>query len=143
MTAEWLKQYKIRQHKKRAFLVAYAECGNISQAARESGVIRNNHYLWIQDDESYARAFAEATDIAGDHLESEARRRAIEGVRKPIFQGGKQVGEQLEYSDTLLIFLMKGARPEKYRERHDHSHSGSSPFEVVVNWTDDAGDSTT
>jgi hypothetical protein len=29
-----------------------------------------------------------------------------------------------EYSDTLLIFLLKGARPEKYRERADVRHSG-------------------
>ena len=24
-----------------------------------------------------------------------------------------------EFSDTLLIFLLKGAMPEKYRERHE------------------------
>lgn len=29
-----------------------------------------------------------------------------------------------EYSDTLLIFLLKGARPEVYRERADVRHSG-------------------
>ena len=29
-----------------------------------------------------------------------------------------------EYSDTLLIFLLKGLRPEKYRERFEHSGTG-------------------
>jgi hypothetical protein len=140
MTVEWLKSYKIRQHKKRAFLAAYAEVGNISAACRISNNARSNHYDWLDADETYAHAFVEATEIAGDRLEDEARRRAVEGVTKPIFQGGKEVGEVQEYSDTLLIFLMKGARPEKYRERHDHNHSGASPFEVVVTWGDDGNE---
>jgi hypothetical protein len=29
-----------------------------------------------------------------------------------------------EYSDTLLIFLLKGARPQKYRELRQTEHSG-------------------
>jgi hypothetical protein len=29
------------------------------------------------------------------------------------------VGVIREYSDTLLIFLLKGLRPAKYRERYD------------------------
>jgi hypothetical protein len=29
-----------------------------------------------------------------------------------------------EYSDTLTIFLLKGIRPEKYRDRADVRHSG-------------------
>ncbi len=49
-------------------------------------------------------------------LEAEARRRAVEGVRKPVYCRGEIVGTVKEYSDTLLIFLMKGARPEKYRD---------------------------
>jgi hypothetical protein len=48
-------------------------------------------------------------------LEDEAVRRAYEGVERPVFQGGKQVGVVREYSDTLLIFLLKALRPEKYR----------------------------
>ena len=30
-----------------------------------------------------------------------------------------QVWHKLNCSETLLIFLLKGARPEKYRERYD------------------------
>jgi hypothetical protein len=32
---------------------------------------------------------------------------------------GRQVGSIREYSDMLLIFLLKGLRPAKYRERYD------------------------
>ena len=43
-----------------------------------------------------------------DALEAEARRRAVEGVRKPVFYQGVICGWVGEYSDTLLIFLLKG-----------------------------------
>jgi hypothetical protein len=33
-----------------------------------------------------------------------------------VFQGGKQVGTVRKYSDTLLMFLLKGIRPQKWRE---------------------------
>jgi hypothetical protein len=52
-------------------------------------------------------------------LEDEAVRRAYEGVEKPVCQMGKEVGVIREYSDTMLIFLLKGLRPAKYRERYD------------------------
>ncbi len=43
------------------------------------------------------------------------------GVLRPVFQGGKHVGDIREYSDTLLQFLLKGERPEKFRERYEVS----------------------
>ena len=46
-------------------------------------------------------------------------RRASEGTLKPVFYQGKMCGEIREYSDTLLIFLLKARRPETYRERSD------------------------
>lgn len=50
-------------------------------------------------------------------MEAEAWRRGKTGVLKPVYQGGKKVGSVREYSDTLLIFMLKGTRPEKYRDR--------------------------
>ena len=38
-----------------------------------------------------------------------------------------------EYSDTLLIFQLKGRRPEKYRESVDHNHTGDIKF-VLQSW---------
>ncbi len=63
----------------------------------------------------WAEALREACDI----LEGEAWRRAVQGVERPIHYQGAQVDTIREYSDTLLIFLLKGARPEKYRERFE------------------------
>jgi len=36
-----------------------------------------------------------------------------------VFHQGKVCGGIRKYSDTLLIFLLKAAYPEKYRERVD------------------------
>lgn len=49
-------------------------------------------------------------------LEDEARRRAVDGVDEPVFQGGELVGHVRRYSDRLLEFLLRGRRPTVYRE---------------------------
>ena len=96
--------------KQRAFLAAYAKCGNITQAAEVSNVGRRTHYNWMESDPGYVAAFRDACDEAIDVLEAEARRRALAG------------------SDLLLIFQLKALRPDVYREnvahlhRHAHAH---------------------
>lgn len=85
--------------KKRAFLAAYAQTGNISYAAEAVGMHRNTHYRWLREDEDYVAAYEAAQFEVGDTLEAEAIRRAKEN------------------SDTLLIFLLKGFKPDKYKER--------------------------
>lgn len=105
--------------KKAAFLTAYVECGTITHAVRAAKVSRQTHYVWLKKDPEYARDFAEAEQAAGEMLEREARRRAIEGVQEPIVYQGKVTATKLVYSDVLLMFLLKGAMPEKYRERQE------------------------
>lgn len=122
----------IRHPKKRAFLAAYAELGNVSGAAEIAGINRMSHYHWLEGDERYAEVFAQAHEIACDHLESEARRRAIEGTHEPVFYQGKQVGSVKRYSDTLLIFLLKGARPDKFRDNATIRHTGPDGGAIKV-----------
>lgn len=64
-------------------------------------------------------------------FEREARRRSIDGVTTYVVSGGKLVldpmGEPLiekKYSDTLLMFQMKGRKPDIYRERSDVNLAG-------------------
>lgn len=105
------------QHKKTAFLAAFAEVGNITRAAEIAKVSRQAHYEWMKEDPDYPAMFRDADQQACDRLEQEARRRAVEGTNKPVFHKGEQCGVIREYSDTLLIFLLKGALPEKYKDR--------------------------
>lgn len=110
------KYTELSSIKKRAFLTAYSECGNISKAVEVSKVSRASHYLWMREDELYPKYFEEAGEEAAEHLEDEARRRAAEGIDKPVFYKGEKCGVIREYSDTLLMFLLKGVKPGKYRD---------------------------
>lgn len=116
---------KILHPKKRAFLAAYVRVASITKAAEIAGISRESHYEWKASDPDYARAFEAAKQIACETLEDEAVRRAHEGVDEPVYQGGQLVGTIRKYSDTLLIFLMKGAMPEKYKDRVSNEISGS------------------
>lgn len=103
--------------KKRAFIAAYAETGTITRAAEIACIDRKTHYDWLKEDPDYVKACEAAYEQAGERLEQEARRRAVEGTNKPVWYQGQKCGVTTEYSDTLLIFLLKGAKPEKYQER--------------------------
>lgn len=112
------------------FLAAYSACGNILRAARLCGIDRTSHYRWMTEPE-YRSRFEDATENAADALEEEARRRAVEGVEEPVgWHQGVAGGMVRKYSDTLLIFLLKGARPEKFRDRYEHTGRDGGPIEV-------------
>lgn len=124
----WLESHKIAHHKKRAFLLCFAELGMVTGAAKAAGISRRTHYNWLEKEDpdgklsaqavSYKAAFEEAREIAEENLLSEARRRAVEGVEEPVYYQGKICGMKKRYSDSLLIFLLKALKPEKYRDHH-------------------------
>jgi hypothetical protein len=103
------------QNKRKRFLAEYAKCGNIALAAKKARVERTRHYDWLEDPD-YERQFAAAHQEACETLESEAYRRAVVGVMEPQWYQGERCGLVRKFSDTLLIFLMKGMMPDKYRE---------------------------
>lgn len=113
-----------------AFLAAFEETGNISRAAIVAKISRDIHYKWMREpDSDYPERFADAEEVATDSLEAEARRRALEGVDEPVgWWKGEPGGVVKRYSDTLLIFLLKGARPTKYRERFEHMGKDGAPL---------------
>jgi hypothetical protein len=103
----------------KAFLVALATTANVSKACELAHVTRPTVYDLRNSAEDFRRAWDEALETACDMLELEARRRAESGVNKTIFYKGEPIGTETNYSDTLMIFLLKAHRPEKYRERFD------------------------
>lgn len=108
-----------RTAKKRAiFLSSLIETGgNVSRACLVAGIARQRLYEWRTADPLFAAAWDEAVEAGTDELEEEARRRAFSGVEEPVFYQGDICGTVQKYSDTLLIFLLKGRKPDKYRER--------------------------
>jgi hypothetical protein len=115
------------------FFAALAETGNVTKACKAVRIERKTVYKARDRDPAFRACWAEALDEAADRLEEEARRRAHDGlIRYKFRRDGTPLlhpttGEpyyELDYSDTLLIFLLKGCRPEKYRERQDVSVTG-------------------
>ncbi len=104
--------------KQRAFLAAFREVGMVRLACTTSKVGRSSHYRWLEGDAEYRKAFDMAKMNAADKLEDEAFRRAVEGVEKPTgWYRGIPGGVVREYSDNLLMFILKGLLPEKYGNR--------------------------
>ncbi len=58
-------------------------------------------------------------------LETEAVRRALEGVEVPVFHQGRECGNTVKHSDTLLMFLLKTLRPERYAGGKDAAPIGT------------------
>jgi len=128
------------------FLEALAETGNVLLSCDMHNLDRRALYRLRKADEDFRRAWDEALEQAADHLEAEARRRALDGLLQKKFtkdgdpiidpETGEQYVERV-YSDTLLIFLLKGARPEKFRDRQQLEHVGAGgealPAPSVVN----------
>jgi hypothetical protein len=74
----------------------------------------------------YGKRFQAARVIATEALIDEARRRALEGVEEPVgFYLGESNTSVKRYSDNLLMFLIKAARPE-YRDS-THLQIGIDP----------------
>lgn len=102
---------------KEAFLEKFRRHGNVTWAARECGLkIRDTVYSWQEHDDEFAVAFRAAEIEATETMEQEAYRRAVLGTEKPVFHQGAVCGSVQEYSDTLLIFMLKARAPEKYRD---------------------------
>lgn len=106
---------------KRAFLANLAEFGNHTLASSAAGVTRNTAYKWLEDDPEFAAGYEDANVAATEKLEAEAWRRAVNGneyVRRSYWRG-QVVGEDVkrEYSDVLMLALLKARAPAKYREQ--------------------------
>lgn len=107
-----------------AFLDSLRKLGNITLACEAAQIDRSTPYARRDADEKFAAAWDDALEESIDRLEAEARRRAEEGTLKPVFYQGDAVGFIKEYSDTLMVLLLKAHRPEKYRERTDVTSGG-------------------
>src|SRR4029453_18592319 len=99
--------------KQAAFLAAYSKTGVVTLAAKMAEIDRRSHSFWLHNDKDYPALFQEAHAAACDNIGAEMRRRAIEGVQKPVFYKGEVCGYITEYSDTMLAMLANGFMPEK------------------------------
>ena len=109
----------VSTHKKgggwrKPFLIALARCGNIPWACRTVGVDRGTPHKAADANPEFAAAMQEAIEEAAGELEAKARELAIAG------------------NAPLLIFLLKGAMPHKYRDNARVEHIGQVKIMAYV-----------
>lgn len=114
----------ITDDQKQAYLDALARTGVRKTACAEAGISYGTIYQHRKSDQAFAEAEALAEDEAADELVAEARRRALDGVEQEHFTKDGSAYSITKYSDVLLIFLLKGARPDVYADRSKAELSG-------------------
>jgi len=93
-------QEKEREVKKGTALAAFVQYGTVTAACEAAGISRLTWYDWKEADPDFKQGAETAKAAIADGLEQEAIHRAVK-----------------EKSDTLLIFLLKGHKPDKFADR--------------------------
>lgn len=119
-------------HQARFLECFVASGGRILTAARWAKLHRNSHYNWIKEDPTYKARFQDAEARAARTLQDEAIRRAHEGVRRAVRYKGKVVCYEREYSDTLMLALLKAKIPDEFSERKDVRLASSDGGPLVL-----------
>jgi hypothetical protein len=117
--------------KESQFLEVLRKTADVSKACKTIKTGRATVYEWRKKDSLFAAAWDDAIEEAIETAEGEAYRRATKGTLKPVFYKGVKCGSIREYSDTLLIFLLKAGKPEKYRERFEQRIEGELTANIV------------
>lgn len=128
---------KLTLQKRVKFLEVVAGGGTVKDGAAKIGVSRQALYQARDNDEGFRKSWEMAYEDGTEVLEKEAHRRAVEGVEKPVYVKGEIVDTVYEYSDTLLIFLLKARNPKKYRENVKHELSGPNDKPIAIRREDD------
>ncbi len=96
----------MKRHWQKAFLACLEQTGSVTSAAQAAKMGRSMVYQHKRSDPEFARQWEEALETGADLLADEARRRAFAG------------------SDVLLMFLLKGLVPQRWRESRRNFTAG-------------------
>lgn len=98
------------------FLARLSLSGSVADTCRMSGVKQSTAYGYRREHPDFAVLWDDALREALGRMETEAGRRAVDGTDKPVFHKGEEVGYIREYSDQLLMFLIR---------KHDASYNNT------------------
>lgn len=107
-------------------------------AARRAGIRMAQVRKEYDADPVFRELYDDAREVAIDELETEARRRALEGEEELVYYQGSPVGSRTVYSDALMVQLLKGHRRQVFGDKREITGSGA--ITVVVNSFDDDED---
>jgi hypothetical protein len=102
--------------KQYAFIEALAETGVVEEACRRVGMSRTSadNLRHRRSGAHFRRAWEAAIDYSLYRIEKDSHARSRQGVARPIFYKGEQVGEYRHFDERLTMFLLRSYRPERY-----------------------------
>jgi hypothetical protein len=131
---------KFTPAKQREYLELLAQNGLKTHTCRLLNVSREMVRYERKKNPAFAELEDEALTFFNEGLEEEAIRRAKEGVLKPVFYKGAEVGHIKEFSDRLMEVLLTGRIPEKYGKQLKGDNNVNISGVLVINARPSADD---
>lgn len=122
---------KFDEKRKELFLRNFPKLGSITKAAALCKIDPSTVHAHLRKDDEFRLAFEKANEALCDELEAEAHRRAVQGVKKPVYKDGRVVGYEIVYSDRLLEMLLRG-RSDRYKNTSNIRVSGEVDHNIKV-----------
>ena len=105
----------------------------MKESIQAEGMGCSQFYKRVGEKPEMAEALRKARKAKGlEILEAEAFRRALEGDVKPVYRGGKMVGEVRVYSEKMLMVLLAAHAPQKYGRRGANQAGERTPEEEAA-----------
>jgi len=108
--AKRTKRVRWSQKREDRFLLALTETANVAKSSAAAGLSESSVYRHRQLSEPFRARWAEALGEGVVRLETMLLERALNGVEKPVWHGGRQVGVMHDYSDRLALALLAAHR---------------------------------
>lgn len=120
-----MSRLTIKKDWKQVFFENLSKSPNVSRAAKAAGYTRQWLYQLREQDPEFAQAWDNALGSGLDAAEGELYRRAVRGTIRKVYYQDKHIDTVREYSDTLLIFLLKSHRPKIYNQPVEQRLTGA------------------
>lgn len=106
----WTAERQVR------FIEVLAQTSSVSDACRAVGMSDSSAYQLRRRTGGvyFRKAWDAAIDLAADRLEQAAWDRTINGVPRPVFYKGEQVGEWRYFDERLTQFMLRHRRRSRF-----------------------------
>jgi len=127
------RHHAITPARQRAFILALAECGIVTQAARQIGASAEALYRLRNKagGEEFSAAWDAAIDRGVQRLEDTALARAMRGEERLVVSGGKVLGTEIRHNDALVMFFLRNRRGERYAPDWRSIRAGHPLYEKI------------
>jgi hypothetical protein len=123
------------------FIAALTESGCVTEACQTVGASTRGAYRLRAraDAVSFRAAWDAALEIGLRRLADATLSRAINGVRRPVFYQGEQIGERVYYDERLAMFLLRtrdAMHHGAWRDRREPRREPDAEAVTLARWID-------